>query len=121
MQLNAAIFIQHLITHFCVCVCTLIFYDAQCLPENRWTFVWYFCVSSLLSVYVHVCIPGLHICVGTKSWKFTILVGTNSLYGDKIPNPTGLKEFLETQNVVLVSKLQLGFGQGQAFILDGFC
>lgn len=29
----------------------------------------------------------IYVFVGTKSWKFTILVGTNTPYGDQNPGP----------------------------------
>lgn len=53
------------------------------------------------NVCVCICIPYLYIFVGTKNWHSPILVGTPSHYGDKMP--------VLTQNVFLVSRLQLGY------------
>lgn len=52
----------------------------------------------------------VYIVVGTKDCKFTILVGTNSRYGDQNPGPHKSEGIFETQNVVLVSGLQLSYG-----------
>lgn len=56
---------------------------------------------------------GINVFVGTKNQTFTILVGTKST--------KNLVLIFETQDVVLMSGLQLGYGQvyGQAFIFDG--
>lgn len=52
---------------------------------------------------------GINVFVGTKNQTFTILVGTKST--------KNLVLIFETQDVVLMSGLQLGYGQ--AFIFDG--
>lgn len=61
-----------------------------------------------VDIYVCVC-TSLEIFMGTKNWNFTILVGTKGHFEDKSACPREFEGIFESQNVVLVSGLQLGY------------
>lgn len=56
-----------------------------------------------------MCVYHVYIFVGSKNLRFTVLVGTNSRYEDKITIQTCLKDIFETQNEALVSGLGIHF------------
>lgn len=65
-------------------------------------------MNMIVKRFVCVCVcMCAHVFVGTKTWKFTIFVGTNGPFGDQNLGSHKFEGNLETENVVLVTVLQL--------------